>query len=332
MTVGQETTAACKACGEQFTYRKKGKGRKRRYCSACKSRGLLNCGTAICDECGRTFTKHRKDQRFCTPECSRSILRVRNQPKADSRAFKQSFHFGVPRKRKALFCRECGSVVLRDWQISREVFCDNACAKTYYKHQRADPTPRYELGSTSVQVSECGCCGKLIVTRNGKKFCSRQCRDRQAFVDQQMQGVCEFRYAHCHRCEKLFISTHGRIFCTDRCAMKMSKSRRRHRIRSNGPYDPDISLPKVMKKHDEKCCYCQTLCHLPTGLNSSCEATIDHITPLARGGSHSWDNVHLACRRCNSRKAAADSPPWVTPSQLSKNWERCISHAAYPGV
>lgn len=31
-------------------------------------------------------------------------------------------------------------------------------------------------------------------------------------------------------------------------------------------------------------------------------ATIDHVIPLSRGGSHTPDNVKLACKPCNSRK------------------------------
>ncbi len=29
---------------------------------------------------------------------------------------------------------------------------------------------------------------------------------------------------------------------------------------------------------------------------------LDHVVPRSRGGSHTWDNVVAACRRCNSRK------------------------------
>jgi 5-methylcytosine-specific restriction endonuclease McrA len=29
---------------------------------------------------------------------------------------------------------------------------------------------------------------------------------------------------------------------------------------------------------------------------------LDHVVPRSKGGSHSWDNVVAACRRCNSRK------------------------------
>ncbi len=29
---------------------------------------------------------------------------------------------------------------------------------------------------------------------------------------------------------------------------------------------------------------------------------VDHVVPRSRGGTHSWDNVVAACRRCNARK------------------------------
>lgn len=32
------------------------------------------------------------------------------------------------------------------------------------------------------------------------------------------------------------------------------------------------------------------------------EVTIDHVIPLVRGGSHTADNLRVACRPCNSRK------------------------------
>ena len=31
--------------------------------------------------------------------------------------------------------------------------------------------------------------------------------------------------------------------------------------------------------------------------------SIDHVIPLAKGGEHSWNNVMLAHRLCNSRKS-----------------------------
>ncbi len=31
---------------------------------------------------------------------------------------------------------------------------------------------------------------------------------------------------------------------------------------------------------------------------------LDHIVPLAKGGTHTWDNVQCACRQCNGQKGA----------------------------
>jgi 5-methylcytosine-specific restriction endonuclease McrA len=31
---------------------------------------------------------------------------------------------------------------------------------------------------------------------------------------------------------------------------------------------------------------------------------LDHIVPLAKGGTHTWNNVQCTCRRCNAGKAA----------------------------
>jgi len=36
-------------------------------------------------------------------------------------------------------------------------------------------------------------------------------------------------------------------------------------------------------------------------------ASIEHIIPLSRGGSHTWDNVELLCHRCNTGRNKSDS-------------------------
>jgi len=44
-----------------------------------------------------------------------------------------------------------------------------------------------------------------------------------------------------------------------------------------------------------KCHYCGAQCAFS-------ELTLDHIVPVADGGSNSLDNLVLACRPCNVRK------------------------------
>lgn len=58
-----------------------------------------------------------------------------------------------------------------------------------------------------------------------------------------------------------------------------------------------LGLPGLLTIADiatlpQRCAYCGTAEDL----------TLDHMTPFARGGENTKDNIALACRRCNSHK------------------------------
>ncbi len=63
---------------------------------------------------------------------------------------------------------------------------------------------------------------------------------------------------------------------------------------------PRIIIPPAVRKYvferDRYCCQSCSQTHLQT------ELTIDHIIPLAKGGSNDISNLQTLCRRCNSRK------------------------------
>lgn len=52
----------------------------------------------------------------------------------------------------------------------------------------------------------------------------------------------------------------------------------------------------ILLKYRRRCAYCSGRRRL----------TMDHVVPLARGGTHSKDNVVPACLSCNSRKGSSD--------------------------
>lgn len=64
------------------------------------------------------------------------------------------------------------------------------------------------------------------------------------------------------------------------------------------------------------CQYCGKHC-------SNKECTIDHVIPISKQGPESWDNVVVACRECNQKKAnrtpaAAGMPLLKEP--VRPNW------------
>ncbi len=50
---------------------------------------------------------------------------------------------------------------------------------------------------------------------------------------------------------------------------------------------------------------------------SCSKATIDHVLPKSRGGQHTWDNLVIACTKCNSKKG--NSLPKECNMPLKKN-------------
>jgi 5-methylcytosine-specific restriction endonuclease McrA len=58
-----------------------------------------------------------------------------------------------------------------------------------------------------------------------------------------------------------------------------------------------ISIPAMRRVIGEPAeCY---LCGVPLTAQS---ASIDHVVPFARGGTHDYDNLRWACRPCNNAK------------------------------
>ncbi len=65
---------------------------------------------------------------------------------------------------------------------------------------------------------------------------------------------------------------------------------------ARGIYVPPLNNPALFKRDAHLCMYCGV--HF-----SSVDLSREHITPISRGGSDTWNNVVTACRRCNNHKA-----------------------------
>lgn len=82
--------------------------------------------------------------------------------------------------------------------------------------------------------------------------------------------------------------------------------RRRARI-NGGPSDRGISHAALRDRDGVHCCHCgaeMSFDTLKQGEYLPRKASIEHIIPIARGGTHTWGNVALACHECNIRRGA----------------------------
>lgn len=84
---------------------------------------------------------------------------------------------------------------------------------------------------------------------------------------------------------------------------------RRTRLFAAG-HDSSVTRANLRKQYGDACFYCgceMTFARTPRGTKRPPNlATLEHVVPVSRGGSHTWDNVVLACLRCNFSKGARD--------------------------
>lgn len=130
--------------------------------------------------------------------------------------------------------------------------------------------------------------------------------------------------ATCKHCGEgyLFFPKWGRYqrktpgpYCSRRCKVKHNRacSNIGHRLRMYGsagqPRDA-IKLDDLIDR-DNGTCY---ICGRKTSKSDhyyvhgwfatgDLYPTVDHVIPLSKGGTHTWGNVRLACRQCNSIKS-----------------------------
>lgn len=89
----------------------------------------------------------------------------------------------------------------------------------------------------------------------------------------------------------------------------MQNARRFKRRLTERIGDKDITLEKLYNRACGICALCGGLCDYDDYIfrdkifiAGNRYPSIDHIIPISKGGSHTWDNVQLAHRQCNSIK------------------------------
>ena len=120
-------------------------------------------------------------------------------------------------------------------------------------------------------------------------------------------------------------------FCSNRCAKTHTVHNRNHRKRANGESET-IGTVTLAKRRGYKCECCGIKCVNPTGNNLSNEITLDHIAPLSKGGSHTWDNVQLLCRKCNTFKRDMEWDNDRLIYEMEKHEVVKLAKAKPPGV
>ncbi|GAA1436357.1 hypothetical protein GCM10009616_35910 [Microlunatus lacustris] len=87
-------------------------------------------------------------------------------------------------------------------------------------------------------------------------------------------------------------------------------------------FDPTISVDGLRQRDGDLCCFCCIAMSFEVITDhryNPSRATLEHLLPISRGGSHTWDNVALACWQCNVRKNNRTVEEWTADAQAVRS-------------
>ena len=191
-------------------------------------------------------------------------------------------------------CKECGYVFERSMIAIRHKERRTTCPEC----QKARKEQR--IAEQKRQVEE------------RKKEREEQRRLKQIEIEKKRQQQIQMKKCKC--CGNIFFTEKSnRIYCSDKCSRRAGEKKKDHarRIRiKEQMVDSDITIERLFDRDNGKCALCGGVCNWNdyTRKNNFFVAgnfypSIDHIIPLSKGGEHSWENVQLAHRVCNSKKS-----------------------------
>lgn len=189
-------------------------------------------------------------------------------------------------------------------------------------------------GTVDLKCKECGTIStrSMITIRHNNvrcRECERRAKERQeanksllkwfdelvADIQREENAIAkqEREQAKYHPCEVCGRQTKHKYTCSTKCSEKRNNQRKEDKRRikiANALVDADITLESLYRRDNGVCALCGGLCDWDdyvwrdgNKIAGNYYPSKDHIIPLAKGGEHSWDNIQLAHRICNSLKA-----------------------------
>ena len=199
-------------------------------------------------------------------------------------------------------CRECGRTFERQAHIFRDVVngtwkCENECPLCRQDRIRQSRNERRNQAEHEAQERK-------------RMKSERQSRE----VNDELTKRLAIHV--CKNCGKEFCQMvtnyNSSQYCSESCQVRWNGRRQRDkRVKRmvTGEHDNDITLEKLYQRDKGKCYICGITCDWNDGIEKhgtfvagQMYPSIDHVFPLSKGGRHTWENVKLACRGCNSRK------------------------------
>lgn len=287
---------------------------RRKYCNdQCKWKEardgatLANRETVSCRHCEETFTRHTKDtwHTYCS-----NICQALHEPTVGEQcdfpgcARKReagnlcTSHYGMAwkkfTKKFTRTCSQCGDTFGTAKQQATEVtFCSEPCRMKYMtaecSEKRAESNRRTHYARYS---------NELVPYVKPK---------RKLQPPAEVKGTGSWKSCLCYICGTHFITKNIDITCSEHCAAKYRQSKKReyrlsYRARKKGAFVAPVSPRGIYARDNYTCHICGDTIDMSETAPAPSSPVIDHVIPLAKGGTHEPNNCKAAHFICNSVK------------------------------
>ena len=220
-------------------------------------------------------------------------------------------------------CSKCKKDKLPTEFYSSKGKLNSWCKECFRDDHRAKYSP---LKSQTDEIRKCKECRKGYAPKQRTEsfFCSRDCKDKNWKNEEKKKRIALKSERPCIGCNNLIPSTAraDKKWCSEECSLKARSHTMniQRRIRTS----EDVQEFKRSEIYERDGWICQ-LCNKAvnpklTFPNPAC-ASLDHVIPLSRGGSHKTTNVQLAHLRCNTSRGnkvlnLSPRPPLILKNKI----------------
>lgn len=177
--------------------------------------------------------------------------------------------------------------------------------------------------SKVITCKRCSAKGRIAREANSRKaeeVRRKEAKMKKKLIRKEVEGIRSIAnkhryYLECKGCSRNFFAPFDKKYCSVQCGRRTHNRNRRirrdERLRDNGRIDWNISIEGIIARDGDACYLCGEECDLNdyvvrndgTHISGNLYPSIEHVIPVSKGGTHTWDNVLLAHRQCNSMKS-----------------------------
>lgn len=220
-----------------------------------------------------------------------------------------------PRKKRAetVTCVVCAAVYTRDYsgpsrQAKHLPTCSYEC-RAIVSYGWKEPLPddhwaRWYGATTRIAYTRCSYCNALVThdPRQSSIYCEKHNKDsRPRFVSAQCVECGDWFIGDRH---KYYSAGGGLPHCSDQCSARRNRriGKERRRALKRDAYRANVPRRQVYEADGWRCHICGKKVKRRSQVPDPMAPTIDHVVPLAQGGTHEPANCRTAHFICNARK------------------------------